>query len=81
MPGKGTLDIELIAGKGLIDLDEEKGGKGSDPYCVFILGKNQVSNHQSEITLHLGTRSDLHIHHPTSPYHDSKLVPHATSTK
>ena len=38
----GTLSIELLSAEGLLDLDEDKGGKGGDPYCVFVLADQSV---------------------------------------
>ena len=39
----GHVNIELVRGDNLVDLDEEKGGKGSDPYCVFLCGKSEAN--------------------------------------
>ena len=55
----GSVSISLVRGDDLVDLDEEKAGtgkEGSDPYCVFVLGKEEVDHKAQHNRLSISVR-------------------------
>merc|ERR1712023_567024 len=62
----GKLRIKLINGTELADLD---GGGGSDPYCVFVLGDEEVKSKVVHGSSEPNWEDEFHMGVPDSRYY------------